>query len=160
MSNKIKLYFIIDIHPTSIQRILFKFGYRSKMKPKMLLTAAKKKKRLQWTCHHQNWSIEVWKNVLWIDESKIELPHGNDQKHYRRQSFENPLLMVQPKVKIYFISDDVGMFNFNKIIPFATHLVKQQVGFRQKEWKWYNCLNRSNWEFMENRQKKSFNADK
>ena len=47
-ANEIKQYFDIDIHPASVRRILIKFDYRSKMNPKMLLTAAMKKNRLQW----------------------------------------------------------------------------------------------------------------
>ena len=42
----------------------------------MLLKAAKKKKRLQWT-HHENWSIEDGKKVSWTEESKFEPPYGH-----------------------------------------------------------------------------------
>ena len=60
LANEIKENFDIDINPAFVRRILIKFDHESKMKQKkMLLTAALKKKRLQWECHHQNWSFNT-----------------------------------------------------------------------------------------------------
>ncbi len=42
-----------------------------------LLTAKKRKRRLQSTQDHQNWTIEDWKNVAWSDESRFLLRHSD-----------------------------------------------------------------------------------
>ena len=39
------------------------------------------------------------------------------------------------KSKTSFISNDEGMFSFNKIMPLAMYIVQQKVSFSQKEWK-------------------------
>ncbi len=41
-----------------------------------LLSAKNRKRRLQFTQDHQNWTIEDWKNVSWSDESRFLLRHS------------------------------------------------------------------------------------
>lgn len=40
---------------------------------KPLLKVINKKKRLDWARQHKNWTLEDWNNVLWSDESKLEI---------------------------------------------------------------------------------------
>ncbi len=40
-----------------------------------LLSAKNRKRRLQFTQAHQNWTIEYWKNAAWSDESRFLLRH-------------------------------------------------------------------------------------
>ena len=71
MVNEIKLYFNIDIPPISLQRILIKFGYRSKMKPKSASNSCNQEEKLgKGTSSSKlvHWRLE---KVLLTDESKI-----------------------------------------------------------------------------------------
>ncbi len=42
-----------------------------------LLSAKNRKRRLQFTQDHQNWTIKDWKNVTWSDESRFLLRHSD-----------------------------------------------------------------------------------
>ncbi len=42
-----------------------------------LQSAKNRKRRLQFTQVHQNWTIEDWKNVAWSDESRFLLRHSD-----------------------------------------------------------------------------------
>ncbi len=43
-----------------------------------LLSAKNRKRRIQFTQTHQNWTIEDWKNVAWSDKSRFLLRHSDD----------------------------------------------------------------------------------
>ncbi len=58
----------ISEHTT--RRTLKQIGYSNRRPHRVLLLSAKnRKRRLQFTQAHQNWTIEDWKNVAWSDES-------------------------------------------------------------------------------------------
>ncbi len=58
------------ISERTTRRTLKQMGYSSKIPHWMpLLSATNRKRRLQFTQAHQNWTIEEWKNVAWSDES-------------------------------------------------------------------------------------------
>ncbi len=42
-----------------------------------LLSAKNRKRRIQFTQAHQNWTIEDWKTVAWSDESRFLLQHSD-----------------------------------------------------------------------------------
>ncbi len=66
----------ISEHTT--RRTLKQMGYSSRRPHRVLLLSAKKRKRrLQFTQNHQNWTIEDWKNVAWSDESWFLLLHSD-----------------------------------------------------------------------------------
>ncbi len=59
-------------------RTLKQMGYSSRTPHRVqLLSATNKKRRLQLTQAHQNWTIEDWKNISWSDESRFLLRHSD-----------------------------------------------------------------------------------
>ncbi len=66
----------ISEHTT--HRTLKQMGYSSRRPHRVpLLSAKNRKRRLQFTQAHQNWTIEDWKNVAWSDESRFLLRHSD-----------------------------------------------------------------------------------
>ncbi len=66
----------ISEHTT--RRTLKQMGYSSRRPHRVpLLSAKNRKRRLQFTQTHQNWTIEDWKNVAWSDESRFRLRHSD-----------------------------------------------------------------------------------
>ncbi len=62
----------ISEHTT--RRTLKQMGYSSRRPHRVsLLSAKNRKRRLQVTQDHQNWTIEDWKNIAWSDESRFLL---------------------------------------------------------------------------------------
>ncbi len=58
------------ISERTTRRSLKQMGYSSRRPHRVLLLSTKnRKRRLQFTQAHQNWTIEDWKNVAWSDES-------------------------------------------------------------------------------------------
>ncbi len=65
----------ISEHTT--RQTLKQMGYSSRRPHCVPLQSAKnKKRRIQFTQTHQNWTIEDWKNVVWSDESQFLLRHS------------------------------------------------------------------------------------
>ncbi len=66
------------------------------MKCQPLLSAKNRKRRLQFTQTHQNWTIEDWKNVAWSDESRFLLRHSDDRVRIWHKEHEsmNPFCLV------------------------------------------------------------------
>ncbi len=54
-----------------------------------LLSAKNRKRRLQFTQAHQNWTIEDWKNVAWSDESQFLQRHSDDRVRILRKEHES-----------------------------------------------------------------------
>ncbi len=57
-----------------------------------LLSAKNRKRRLQFTQAHQNWTIEDCKNVAWFDESRFLLQHSDDRVRILRKVHESMAL--------------------------------------------------------------------
>ncbi len=65
---------IISEHTT--RQTLKQMVYSSRRPHRVpLLSAKNRKRRLQFSQAHQNWTIEDWKNVAWSDESRFLLRH-------------------------------------------------------------------------------------
>jgi hypothetical protein len=61
----------IHISTLTVQRRLHEsglYGWITAKKP--LLKDTNKKKRLAWAKKHKQWTLDLWKSVLWSDESK------------------------------------------------------------------------------------------
>jgi hypothetical protein len=66
------------ISERTTRRSLSRMGYCSKRPHQVPLQSAKnRKKSLQWSRHHQHWTIEEWKNFAWSDESQFLLRHAD-----------------------------------------------------------------------------------
>ncbi len=66
------------IFECTTRRTLKQMGYSSRRPHRVpLLSAKNRKRRLQFTQAHQNWTIEDWKNVAWSDESRFMLRHSD-----------------------------------------------------------------------------------
>ncbi len=64
------------ISERTTHRTLKQMNYSSRRPHRVpLLSAKNRKRRLQFTQVHQNWTIEDWKNVAWSDESWFLLRH-------------------------------------------------------------------------------------
>ncbi len=66
------------ISERTTHRTLKQMGYSSRRPHRVLLLSAKnRKRRLQFTQDHQNWTIKDCKNVAWSDESLFLLRHSD-----------------------------------------------------------------------------------
>ncbi len=52
-------------------------------------TTISRKRRLQVSQAHQNWTIEDWKNVVWSDESRFLLRHSDGRVRIWRKEHES-----------------------------------------------------------------------
>ncbi len=65
------------ISERTTRRSLKQMSYSSRRPHRVpLLSAKNRKRRLQFTQVHQNWTIQDWKNVAWSDESRFLLRHS------------------------------------------------------------------------------------
>ncbi len=55
----------------------------------LLLSDKNRKRRIQFTQTHQNWTIEDWKNVAWSDESRFLLRHSDGRVRIWRKEHES-----------------------------------------------------------------------
>ena len=73
------------ISKTTVRMRLAAFGLKGRVAvSKPLLHSKNKRKRLLWAKRYKNYSIEDWKTVLFVDESKFEI-HRNDRRIYVRR---------------------------------------------------------------------------
>jgi hypothetical protein len=78
-SNRIAVEVSPKIAPTSVSastvyRVLKANGfppYKRTVKPGV--KQEDKARRLDWCRAHENWTLEVWKNVVWTDETSVQL---------------------------------------------------------------------------------------
>ncbi len=72
------------------RRTLKQMGYSSRRPHRVALLSAKnRKRRLQFTQAHQNWTVEDWKNVAWSDDSRLLLLHSDDRVRIWRKEHES-----------------------------------------------------------------------
>ncbi len=55
----------------------------------LLLSDKNRKRRIEFTQTHQNWTIEDWKNVTWSDESRFLLRHSDGRVRIWRKEHES-----------------------------------------------------------------------
>lgn len=72
----------VCISARTVRRRLVESGLHGRIaRRKPRLTAEHKKKRLQWAQKYKNWTVEDWGNVLWSDESNIEVRNNSHFKY-------------------------------------------------------------------------------
>ncbi len=79
------------ISERTTHRTLKEIGGSSSRRPHRvpLLSAKNRKRRLQFTQAHQNWTIEDWKTVAWSDESWFLLRHSDGRVRIWRKEHES-----------------------------------------------------------------------
>ena len=59
------------VHPQTVRRALQESGSQSATKKKVLMLKKTHQKQLEFAKWHENWTLDDWKRVLWLDETKI-----------------------------------------------------------------------------------------
>jgi transposase len=62
------------VSPSTVYRVLIEHGYgvyKRTVKPR--LTKEQMEERLKWCLEHAHWTLEDWKNVIWTDETSVQL---------------------------------------------------------------------------------------
>lgn len=76
----------LDISSSLVRRRLTAAGLRAKRPRKVpLLNQRHVRNRLNFAKDHKHWPASKWHNVLWSDETKIEIFCNNFDKHYVRR---------------------------------------------------------------------------
>ncbi len=93
----------------------------------LLLSAKNRKRRVQFTQDHQNWTIEDWKNVAWSDESRFRLRHSDGRVRIWRKEHESmdpPCLvsMVQAGVGGVMVWGIFSWHNLGPLVPIEHRL--------------------------------------
>ncbi len=108
----------ISEHTT--HRTLKQMGYSSRRPHRVLLLSAKnRKRRLQFTQAHQNWTIEDWKNVSWSDESRFLLRHSDGRVRIWHKEHES----MDPSCLVSTVQADGGgvmmwgIFSMHTLVP-------------------------------------------
>jgi transposase len=69
-----KLDILNAISPKTVYNVLKENGYSScKRTIKPGLKDDDKERRLKWCLDHEDWTLEDWKNVIWTDETSVQL---------------------------------------------------------------------------------------
>ncbi len=88
------------ISERTTRRTLKQMGYSSRRPHRVpLLSAKNRKRRIQFTQTHQNWTIEDCKNVAWSDESLFLLRHSDDRVRIWCEEHES---MIHPALSQRF----------------------------------------------------------
>ncbi len=77
------------ISKRTTRRTLKQMGYSRRPHRVPLLSAKNRKRRLQFTQAHQNWTIEDWKNFAWSNESRFLLRHSDGRVKIWRKEHES-----------------------------------------------------------------------
>ncbi len=78
------------ISERTTRRTLKQMGNSSRRPHRVpLLSAKNRKRRLQFTQDHQNWTIKDWKNVTWSDESRFLLRHSDSRVRIWRKEHKS-----------------------------------------------------------------------
>ncbi len=78
------------ISENTTRRTLKQMGNSSRRPYRVpLLPAKNRKRRLQFTQDHQNWTIKDWKNVTWSDESRFLLRHSDGRVRIWRKEHKS-----------------------------------------------------------------------
>ena len=110
------------ISERTTHRTLKQMGYSSRRPHWVpLLSAKNRKRRLQFTQAHQNWTIEDWKNVAWSDESRFLLRHSDGRVRIWRKEHES----MDPSCLVSMVQSGGGVmvwgiFSWHTFWPVST----------------------------------------
>ena len=93
-SQDIKEFTKVSASTKTVKRVLYKYGYASRIaEKKQFISVKNRKARLRFARKHKNWTVNDWKEVLWSDESMFTL-HPNYQKDYGDYHQKDLMLIV------------------------------------------------------------------
>ncbi len=100
------------------RRTLKQMSYSSRRPHRVpVLSAKNRKRRLQFTQTHQNWTIEDWKNVAWSDESRFLLQHSDGSVRIWRKEHES----MAPSCLVSTVGGGGvmvwGIFSWHTLVP-------------------------------------------
>ncbi len=105
------------ISERTTRRTLKQMGYSSRRPHRVpLLPAKKRKRRLQFTQAHKNWTIEDFKNVAWSDESRFLLQHSDGGVRVWHKEHES----MDPSCLVSTVQTGGGGVMVRGIIPWHT----------------------------------------
>ena len=77
------------VHPSTVRRSLIRSGLHGRVAAKKpYLRHGNKAKQLNYARKHRNWGAEKWQQVLWTDESKVEIFGCRRKQFVRRRAGE------------------------------------------------------------------------
>ena len=73
----------IDVCARAVRNWLWDMGFSyKKVKRKTALKTAQKKKWLQWAKNKCTWTVDDWEKIIFSDESRIYVGHGDDAETF------------------------------------------------------------------------------
>ena len=108
---------LVNISPRTVRNRLHEYDLHGRaLAKKPLLTKRYIAKRLAFAKKYQNWTVDNWKKVLWLDKTKISL-NGSDCRHW---TWRRPGKLMQPKHVKQTIKHDKyvmawGCFSWNGV---------------------------------------------
>ncbi len=133
------------ISERTTHRTLNQMGFSSRRPHRVpLLSAKNRKRRLQFTQVHQNWTIEDWKNVAWSDGSRFLLRHSDGRVRIWQKKHESmdPSCLLEHRFNavayLSIVADHVHPFmttvhllmaTSSRIMHHVTKLKSSQTGF-------------------------------
>ena len=131
ITDELNVNYGISVSVSTVKRTLADFGMHGRIaRRKPFLSAANRKKHLQFALEHKDWTVEDWGKIIFSDESKFNLYKSDGRTYVRRSSSEalNPCC-IQQTVKHGGGSGMVwGAFTFLKLstLPRISHHLDAQ----------------------------------
>jgi len=91
----------ILVSDRTVRNRLIKAGLRARIpRKKPFLNKLQRRRRLAWAREHEDWTVDMWKQVLWSDETRISVMGSDGIRYVRRRSGEDCLPeCLTPKIK-------------------------------------------------------------
>jgi hypothetical protein len=124
-----------EIAPRTVWKVLRQAGYsQCKLTIKPGLNKDNIKKRLDWCLAHEHWTLEDWKNVIWTDETAVQLGGTRGRRRVWRlpgEAYHKHVIRRRRKGFSEFLF--WGSFSYDKKGP--RHVWEKQTAKENKEMK-------------------------
>jgi transposase len=111
----------LNVNPRTVQRSLFRYGFRARVKAKKpLLLDHHRQQRLDFARQYQHWTVEDWQKVMFADECKVNVSgHGGRQYRWRKRYGRVTHRDIQPTVKFggggFLLFGIIGWYGFGAL---------------------------------------------
>ncbi len=129
------------ISECTTRQTLKQMGNSSRRPHRVLLLSAKnRKRRIQFTKAHQNWTKEDWKNIAWSDESRFLLRHSNGGVRIWCKEHESmdPSCLVSNSLGWWWWCNGVGDIFLAHLGPLSTNWASFKC-HSLPEYCWWTC---------------------